>query len=416
MSGTKITRFLPDNEYKAAIGAASATATNVFATIADLATLGNGIYTGSGSLSAPTTVTMTPVNNLTFVGGNLKIKGLTDPNLFVANYSTDSVSMGNGTMRVSNLPISKINVNIASSNTSANGATVKMRNTSTSSSSTLTLERSNGGFAALYINTSSGSAIHIASGEIYGANTISGISLGSGFGFDASSRIESIIQGSYIEGYRASMYNTGNQTGFYAAGTSGSSTGGIQTGFSALNLTGTASLSVGFYASIAAQGNSSTIVSGVSIDWNGGGSGTTVTGIQKGFDLNMKTTNVANETVSGAIYGADFLLGTGSSSDVFGNITGHKITFNNTVGSTIAKAIGLEIDMGNSSTVATTSYAMTVLGGNSGFGVINPISMVTILGDVETTGNGNGLIVADSVTGTRYRILMTNGVLTTQLA
>jgi len=48
-----ITRFLPNNEYQAAIGANNPSASNVFATINDLPAPGaGGIYNGSGSLMA----------------------------------------------------------------------------------------------------------------------------------------------------------------------------------------------------------------------------------------------------------------------------------------------------------------------------------------------------------------------------
>jgi len=69
-------------------------------------------------------------------------------------------------------------------------------------------------------------------------------------------------------------------------------------------------------------------------------------------------------------------------------------------------------------TGATNNYAIVVPsgGGNSGFGTLTPASMVTANGDVETLGDGNGVIVADATTSTRYRIYVDNGVLSTQLA
>lgn len=53
-----ITRFLPQNEYDAAVNANSPSAANPYATIADVAPDGNGIYSGSGSLSSNTEVTL----------------------------------------------------------------------------------------------------------------------------------------------------------------------------------------------------------------------------------------------------------------------------------------------------------------------------------------------------------------------
>lgn len=67
--GTKITRYLPNNEYKAAIGANSPSSSNVFATIADLPAGGDGIYDGSGSLTSPTIVTLSGANILSFDDG-----------------------------------------------------------------------------------------------------------------------------------------------------------------------------------------------------------------------------------------------------------------------------------------------------------------------------------------------------------
>lgn len=43
-------------------------------------------------------------------------------------------------------------------------------------------------------------------------------------------------------------------------------------------------------------------------------------------------------------------------------------------------------------------------------------SKINVNGDTEMYGNGNGIIVADATTGTRYRIYMDNGVLSSQLA
>lgn len=53
-----IQRFLPINEYNAAIGANTPSASNVFATIADL-TGGDGIYSGSGTVPSTTVATLT---------------------------------------------------------------------------------------------------------------------------------------------------------------------------------------------------------------------------------------------------------------------------------------------------------------------------------------------------------------------
>jgi hypothetical protein len=48
-------------------------------------------------------------------------------------------------------------------------------------------------------------------------------------------------------------------------------------------------------------------------------------------------------------------------------------------------------------------------------GTTSVSSMLTVSGDVETTGAGNGLIVEDGIDGNRYRIFTENGVLFTEL-
>jgi len=50
-------------------------------------------------------------------------------------------------------------------------------------------------------------------------------------------------------------------------------------------------------------------------------------------------------------------------------------------------------------------------GGKFGVGTASPTSTITANGDVETLGNGNGIIVADATTGTRYRIYVDNGTI-----
>jgi hypothetical protein len=54
--------------------------------------------------------------------------------------------------------------------------------------------------------------------------------------------------------------------------------------------------------------------------------------------------------------------------------------------------------------------------GNVGVGINPTASKFQVAGDVETSGDGNGIIVADATTSVRYRIYMDNGTLTSQLA
>lgn len=71
MSRTDISRFLPNNEYQAAIGANNPSASNVFATINDLGALGNGIYGGSDTMQAGVTnVSMPATTKLQFDSAN----------------------------------------------------------------------------------------------------------------------------------------------------------------------------------------------------------------------------------------------------------------------------------------------------------------------------------------------------------
>lgn len=51
-----------------------------------------------------------------------------------------------------------------------------------------------------------------------------------------------------------------------------------------------------------------------------------------------------------------------------------------------------------------------------GIGRVPTVSKLEVSGDVETYGDGKGIIVADATTSVRYRIYMDNGTLTSQLA
>jgi hypothetical protein len=79
-------------------------------------------------------------------------------------------------------------------------------------------------------------------------------------------------------------------------------------------------------------------------------------------------------------------------------------------GATSTRAAHFQNGNGTSDTVIEDTN------GRSYFGSFTGVSKVNIDGDVETINNGNGLIVADATTGTRYRIYVDNGVLSTQLA
>jgi len=84
-----ISRFLPINEYNAAIGANSPSASNVFATMNDLAGISPGIYGGSGSLQVgDTTVTMAATDKLLF-------ESLNGPyDLFTIDATTNRIGIG----------------------------------------------------------------------------------------------------------------------------------------------------------------------------------------------------------------------------------------------------------------------------------------------------------------------------------
>ena len=66
----------------------------------------------------------------------------------------------------------------------------------------------------------------------------------------------------------------------------------------------------------------------------------------------------------------------------------------------------------------TSTSVIEDANGRTGIGITGAgvTSKLTVAGDVETTGAGEGVIVLDDTNGTRYRIYMSNGVLTTQLA
>lgn len=89
MSATDISRFLPKNEYDAAINAAAPTAVNPFATIADLSGFVSGnIYTTDGTISGSRTVTVAAA------GGSLIFAddGVPDPIMII--WGTGIINIG----------------------------------------------------------------------------------------------------------------------------------------------------------------------------------------------------------------------------------------------------------------------------------------------------------------------------------
>jgi len=264
--------------------------------------------------------------------------------------------------------------------------------------------------------TGANNALSIAAGDVSVRQATSRVLWGV-TGHQANTRFAMINEGTYTTGFDVYSNKAGDNTGYSARGSGTSSVGGNQYGFKASNVTGAANNTYAFHGNISAGGSTANTanVYGHYLDWNGPGSTRTASGLQKGLYFNMRLDATTNETISGDIFGADLLLGTGSASDSIGNITGYKARFLDTASSAITKAVGIELDFASS--LATTKYGIILTGdANSGFGVAAPASRITAAGDVETTGDGNGVIVADLSTGTRYRIYMDDGVLMTQEA
>jgi hypothetical protein len=107
-----ILRFLPNNEYQAAINANAPTALNPFVTIADLAGLGNNIYNADGVLTGNRNVDLAG-NDLTFdTGGGGKISISENPsgppatrNMEIYVNTTEAVIAGLGTTTPGGTPV-----------------------------------------------------------------------------------------------------------------------------------------------------------------------------------------------------------------------------------------------------------------------------------------------------------------------
>jgi len=335
------------------------------------------------------------------------------------------VNLDNGLATFDKTPVSNRNISITTQGLATNGTGVLFSNAqalagdiavgqflasgSTTNNTALSLRAINA--------SSSNLALSIIAGDISARQATTNFKIGV-TGFLANTRFALINEGTYTTGFDVYSNKAGDNTGYSARGSSGSSVGGNQYGFKASNGTGAANNTYAFHGDISAGGATANTanVYGYYLDWNGPGSTRTASGLQKGLYFDMRLNATTNETITGDIFGTDILLGTGSASDAIGNITGSRLVFSDTASSTITKATAIELDFTNS--LATTKYGIILSGdANSGFGVATPASRITAAGDIETVGNGLGLIVAQETSGTRYRIYVNAaGTLSIQLA
>ena len=418
MSGrTNITRFLPDNEYQAAISSNSPSATNPFATIADLSGISQDLQS---VMNVGSSATVSTIPSIIYNDGVGQI---------------DTFRLGGRAQLKTQDATGYVDILLRP-------ASSYIRDTANSQGIKYSADYSVNGIANygdLWIPS-------------YGAvkNQIGGKNV------NALIKAPTVTQ----DGYAVTWDNT---IGNYTLTSIGADGNGIYTGSGSLSVPTTVTMGSN---SLTLSGNTTTLIGGAS-------SGSTVSFNARNLDNshNMSYYNNGNLINTGGIYGKNLganntLTGGGyslrakgllSGSSGIAELVGNKGFSKIDIRTSVDDIYMSFIDSTSTSTILISSLGNTYFnGGNTGFGTITPTAKVniaggnlkvegltdtnlllvdysvdkvgigvaagsitsklTVNGDLETLGNGNGVIVADAVTGTRYRIFMNNGVLTTQLA
>ena len=359
-------------------------ATGTVALTSDLT--GDGIYDGSGTVPSSAIATLT--DTLTFTGGDVKMEGLTDSNLFFLDEDLDKVNLADTVIQASKVPFSNRNVQITGQNLATNGSGIIYQSTQALTGSltgmqVLQIGATTGSNTALslsaYNSTGTNYALNISRGDVianYSGINPTKVTIGGGYGRVASKRFEVV-----------NLDNDPFETLYYSLGKQTAKNNYMFEAASSANQTDASKETVGFYGSL---GGASTVnaekygykmtmtpANGNVADQYGAyvhlTSSNNVTDTVTNYGYKVETYAGGNVTIDrGDFIGFEAEMGTSSNSQNIDSFVGANIIFENTVGSTIGSAIGLQIDMGNSEAVATTAYAMTVLGGAIGVGTATP--------------------------------------------
>jgi len=400
--GTRIKRYLPNNEYQAAISAAAPTAMNPFATMADLAA--GGIYGGSGALGGTTVVTV-GTNTLDFLAPNASL--------------ADSVKFTNST----NSDYTSINRegSIHSTHTATN-PTKKIawgKEATYAPSGTIEISASvSSGYSKPVIIGRSGT---IATPDNI-AFQLRAESIGQGI-------IELYKAGAVVSKLRAEADGLHVQTGNLGVGVNPSSaklhTKGVDTGsgtysFRAQNsdashilnysnigvLTNTGSIVAGGVVAYAPLTSTAAASAGKIAQFRAfSGSGKFIF-TQTGVNPYMTITD------SGGTIQTQLSTGGGPPNYIQQRLAlGHIVPATNTILHTKTADALFEGTSDANLLRVDWSADNVVIGAATG------ASKLTVTGGIETVGNGLGLIVAQETSGTRYRIYVdAGGTLAIQLA
>jgi len=372
--------------------------------------------------------TITPTARLHVAGGNLKVEGLTDADLLNTSHINDSIGIGglasssyklkvfgnvdidNGLAIFNKTPISNRNILINSSNLTNNGLCFEIINTQIiSNSTTASFLRSGGTGNALLLSASGGaSAISITSGGIISNSDSTSLTYVSTLSAPTGGRFRvGLAGGAFTSAYDAVMKNivTGQENiGFNAGGTSIASLNANYTGFKATLISGVANNIYGSHITLGAQLDlSTTNIYGSFVNWNGSSTNavTSISGTHRGYYASMRSPQ-SSETITGDVYGIDIDMGAGTATNVLTGVQrGLNITAIDAGGSTVAKHVGIEVDL--TSSLAPINIVSYLKGGDS---IING-SSDTYLFNTEYSTNRIG-VGAVPYPNTKFGIVNTN--------
>jgi len=351
---------------------------------------GDGIYDGSGTLSATTVVTIPALTTLDLgSAGNLALRAT----------STGTAEIGNGTVTVS--PTATTNqVLIDSDNLNTSGVGLNVRNLQTdvgvdTISALITNTGANGRNTALQLSATGGTngnrALEVLNGGVLGLNGANTSLLFGGataaLGLICSQTVNGNLytasfdayvsrdDGNDVYGYRARSSTTAagsqNLYGYYAAMTS----------VDAANI-------YGVWSEVSAPNNGSLAfgVRGTAKTQSGGAH----TGKLHGGDFVAQTFGASATAVE--VAGSCSAGVTTASTQTATGLYGAILMADNTVGATVTNLIALDVRIAGT---GTNTYAIITADHNSGFGVSSPAEKVDVNGAIKVgsaAGTNDGTI------------------------